>query len=145
MRIRHRTFSGLLIIVGGLLLLLPLLAYLQYDWLGKVSEREREQMQTALRLKLSQFSADFDSEIARIFLQFEHRPDRVQNPAEDYAKIYAHWKSTAPHPELIRDIFFMQSDRLQRLNAASGVWEPSDWITEFGPRRELADPIDGRI
>jgi signal transduction histidine kinase len=144
-KIYKRQLPGLLIVVGSLLLLLPLLAYLQYDWLGKVSEREREQMQSALRLKLSQFSADFDREITRIFLQFESRPDRFQNPIEDYAKIYAHWKSTAPHPEFIRDILFLQSENLRHLNAASGVWEPADWITEFGPRRELIDPVDPRI
>src|SRR5207244_7578313 len=103
MRIRKRTFPVLLVIVGILLVLLPLLAYLQYNWLGKVSEREREQMQTALQQALGQFSRDFDREIARILIQFENRPEEPQNDAIDYAKVYSHWKSKAPYPQLIRD------------------------------------------
>src|SRR5262245_23430705 len=150
MRIHKRKLPVLLVIVGVLLLLLPLLAYLQYDWLGKVSEREREQMQTALRRMLGQFSMDFDREIARIFIQFQNRPDHVEQIADNYAKAYKHWGSTAPYPGLIRDIFLEQSDvvgerSLQRLNVASQKWEPADWITEFGPRRELGEPVDVRV
>src|SRR6476661_1971132 len=105
MGIRKRKLPVLLVIVGVLLLLLPLLAYLQYDWLGKVSEREREQMQTALRRTLGQFSRDFDREIARVFIQFQSPPDRVDRWPDECAKVYAHWKATAPYPKLIRDIF----------------------------------------
>ena len=25
------------------------------------------------------------------------------------------------------------------------MWEPADWITEFGPRRELDEPVDVRV
>src|SRR5262245_39673878 len=150
MRIHKRKLPVLLVIVGVILLLLPLLAYLQYDWLGKVSEREREQMQTALRRMLGQFSTDFDREIARIFIQFQNRPDHVGQVADNYAKAYKHWSSTAPYPRLIRDIFLEQSETageqgLQRLNVVSQTWEPDDWITEFGPRHELGEPVDVRV
>src|SRR6185295_1960772 len=97
MRIRKRKPPLLLVVVAILILLLPLLAYLQYDWLGKVSEREREQMQTALRRTLSQFSEDFDREIGRILMEF-HDPidDQHERTAADYAAIYARWNSSAP-------------------------------------------------
>ena len=152
MRTRNHQSSLLLAVVAVLILLLPLLAYLQYDWLGKVSEREREQMQTSLGHTLSRFGEDFDREIARIFTEFESRPD-VEAPeqtANEYAKVYAHWNSTAPYPQLIRDIFLelpaaRGDPRLQRLDKTSGNWQPSDWTTEFGSRRDLADPIDTRI
>src|SRR5262247_3772001 len=110
MRTWRQKRPALPIVVAILVLLLPLLAYLQYDWLGKVSEREREQMQTALRRMLGQFSMDFDREIARIFIQFQNRPDHVGQVADNYAKAYKHWSSTAPYPRLIRDIFLEQSE-----------------------------------
>src|SRR5215813_6705837 len=102
MRIRKRKLPSLLVIVGILFLLLPLLAYLQYDWLGKVSEREREQMQTALRRTLSRFSEDFDREISRILSEFHRPPDQGERTPSDYATIYARWNSSAPYPKLIR-------------------------------------------
>src|SRR5262249_31614084 len=100
MRIRKRKPPLLLVIVGILFLLLPLLAYLQYDWLGKVSEREREQMQTALQRTLSQFTEDFDRELGRILIEFHGRPDEGARTAADYAAIYARWNSSAPYPRL---------------------------------------------
>jgi signal transduction histidine kinase len=141
---------AVLIVVAILILLLPLLAYLQYEWLGKVSEREREQKQAALRRALGQFSQDFNREIARMFMQFQDRPVPSIHNLVKYEKLYAHWETTAPYPRLLRDIFYYESDsagvhRLQRLDASSGVWHSVDWISEFGPQRALSDPIDARI
>ena len=102
----RRKPSLLLFVVGILTVLLPLLAYLQFQWLGKVSEREREQMQTSLRRTLDQFRQDFDREIARIYFQFQAEPFASSRSADEYAKLYAHWSSTAPYPKLIKDILF---------------------------------------
>ena len=141
---------ALLVVVAILILLLPLLAYLQYDWLGKVSEREREQMQAALRRTLGQFSQDFNREIARMFIQFQNRPISGNHSLVEYEKLYAHWNATAPYPRLLRDIFYDQSDsagihKLQRLDAPSGHWKTVDWVSEFGPQREFRNPIDAHI
>src|SRR5215813_9905908 len=114
MGVRKRKFPLLLVIVGILFLLLPLLAYLQYDWLGKVSEREREQMQNTLQRTLSQFSEDFDRELSRILSEFHGQPDQIERTASDYAAIYSRWNSSAPYPRLIRDVFMQQP-------ASSGV------------------------
>ena len=132
----------ILVMAGILLVLLPLLACLQYQWLGKVSEREREQMQAGLRRNLSQLRQDFDREIARIYLQFQLGPNPGDRSGEEYAKLYAHWNTTAPNPKLIQDIFFGRraandAHHLERLNLSSGSWEAADWTTEFGPRRFL--------
>src|SRR5215471_11386166 len=149
MRTWRQKRPALLIVVAILILLLPLLAYLQYDWLGKVSEREREQMQAALRRTLAQFSQDFNREIARMFVQFRNTPVSTKYNLIEYQKLYAHWNATAPYPRLLRDIFYDGRDssgvqRLQRLDA-SGVWQPVDWVSEFGPQRGFSSPIDPRI
>jgi signal transduction histidine kinase len=149
MRTRKHRRPALLVVIAVLIILLPLLAYLQYDWLGKVSEREREQMQGALRRTLSEFSQDFDREIARMFIQFQNRPDRPNHGLADYEKLYAHWNATAPYPRLIRDVLYDESDpqgfRLERLDVASAAWQPADWVSEFGPQGGLSSPIDPRI
>src|SRR5262247_3989286 len=110
MRIRRQKPRLFLLVVVVLILLLPLLAYLQYDWLGKVSEREREQMQSALQRTLRQFSKDFDREIARAFVQFQNKRERGNQSLTQIAKLYAKWKATAPYPRLIHDIFFEGPD-----------------------------------
>jgi len=150
MRIRRQKPRLFLLVVVVLILLLPLLAYLQYDWLGKVSEREREQMQSALQRTLRQFSKDFDREIARAFVQFQNKRERGNQFRTEIVKLFANWNATAPYPRLIRDIFFEEQDsrsmrRFERMDATSGSWTPADPTIEFGPRGGFDEPIDSRI
>ena len=150
MGIRRQKPPLFLLVVAVLILLLPVLAYLQYDWLGKVSEREREQLQSAIQRTLRQFSKDFDREIARAFIQFQNRGERGNQSLTQIAKLYANWHATAPYPRLIRDVFFEEQDsrgmqRFKRLDPESGIWIPADPPHEFSPPGGLGEPIDTRI
>src|SRR5215471_6437442 len=150
MGIRRQKPPLFLLVVAVLILLLPVLAYLQYDWLGKVSEREREQLQSAIQRTLRQFSKDFDREIARAFMQFQNRGERGNQSLTQIAKLYANWHATAPYPRLIRDVFFEGQDsrgmqRFKRLDPESGIWIPADPPHEFSPPGGLGEPIDTRI
>ncbi|HME98560.1 MAG TPA: HAMP domain-containing sensor histidine kinase [Terriglobia bacterium] len=150
MGIRRQKPPLFLLVVAVLILLLPVLAYLQYDWLGKVSEREREQLQSAIQRTLRQFSKDFDREIARAFIQFQNRGERGNQSLTQIAKLYANWHATAPYPRLIRDVFFEGQDsrgmqRFKRLDPESGIWIPADPPHEFSPPGGLGEPIDTRI
>src|SRR5258708_13808106 len=51
------------------LVLLPLLGWLQYRWIDKVSEAQREIMQTSLRTSSEAFSKELNEEITRIYFQ----------------------------------------------------------------------------
>src|SRR5262245_10304251 len=103
----------MLAMVGILLVLLPLLAYLQYDWQGRVSDGLREQMQSQMRRAATQFSEDFDREINRIYNIFQPRPidssenDRERQLAHDYADILAEWNRTAPYAGLVSNIYLV--------------------------------------
>ncbi|PYS17755.1 MAG: hypothetical protein DMG11_34365 [Acidobacteria bacterium] len=72
--------SLILILAAVLLVLLPLLAWLQYEWIGQVSEGDRERMNASLRRSSNQFREDFDREIARIFSMFQVEPGRLRRP-----------------------------------------------------------------
>ena len=58
----------------ALLALLPLLAVLQYRWLGQVSEGERERKKSVLTTMARQFCHDFDSELTALYLYFQQTP-----------------------------------------------------------------------
>ena len=66
MKIKRRP-SLMLLLAATLLVLLPLLAVLQYRWLGEVSAGERERMQTNLRTSADRFCADFDRELTNVY------------------------------------------------------------------------------
>jgi len=124
--------SLILILAAVLLLLLPLLAWLQYEWIGKVGEGDRERMKASLRRGSNQFSEDFDREIARAFSMFHLEP--VQDAAEvagDYSALYSRWMETARYPRLLGELFIAErrggEPHLEKLNPLSRRFEPADW------------------
>ena len=66
---------------GVVMLLVPALAWMQYQWLGQLSTAERERMQRTLRTAAAQFATEFDSELSRtlVSLQVDGPTIRDQN------------------------------------------------------------------
>jgi signal transduction histidine kinase len=104
----HRRISGVTVLVAVVLLLVPALAWLQYRWVGQVSEAERERMHRTLRTAAAQFATEFDTELARAVagLQIEGAVARDENWAS-YAERFANWTERTADPRLIRDVLFV--------------------------------------
>jgi signal transduction histidine kinase len=133
-----------------MVLLLALLASLQYRWSGKVSTLERQRMESSLFIAGAHFSEDFDREVTRVFLFF--RPD-PRGPAGDRldhtARQYDRWMAEAPHPNLVRDVFLLLPGGaggekgkgytgLEVLRPAEHRFVPSPWSPDLvGVRRRL--------
>jgi signal transduction histidine kinase len=124
----------------ALLALLPLLAVLQYHWLGQVSEGERERKKSVLTTMARQFCHDFDKGLTEIYLRFkpaqippiplDGKPHRFRGEY-DFAAKYRGWRETAAHPKLIKDIYRTQAgengEALSRYNVETGDFEPCEW------------------
>ncbi len=131
----------------AVLLLLPVLAVLQYRWVGQVSEAEREHMQANLLKITTRFSEDFDHEIAlelanaSISFQrgLEVDPDHI---AEEYTRHFQKWHRTTQYPKLFRRgclAVISKSDtgpELSCFNAKTGSFEKSDWTPNLAQVRE---------
>ena len=89
MQVGARRFSAVTILVGFVMLLVPALAWMQYQWLGQLSQAERERMQRTLRTAAAQFAVEFDSELSKalIGLQVEGPVLRDRNWSS-YAQRY---------------------------------------------------------
>src|SRR5262245_53112142 len=129
-----------LVFAAIMLLLLPLLAWLQYQWLGKVSEGERQQMQANLRLSAEEFRDDFDRQIAAVYSSFQPRPPLPGRTREDYADSYFRWVAATSHPRLINEVFFAEASdgqpRIERLNQATRRFEPAEWPSSLADLKE---------
>jgi hypothetical protein len=105
----------MLLFVIAMLAMLPLLALMQHRWLGQVSEGERERMKNNLTASARQFARDFDSELTAAFLLFQPSLELSGEPAgkhgpADFADRYEHWRSTASHPQLVREVYQTRTD-----------------------------------
>jgi signal transduction histidine kinase len=107
-----RTFSQRrpLAIAALLLVLLAVLATLQYRWSGEVSAMERQRMRSSLFTAGSHVADDFDREVSRVFLYFHPAMEPVGegDKAERVVRQYDRWKEDAPYPNLIRDVFLVR-------------------------------------
>jgi signal transduction histidine kinase len=124
--------SGLTLLTGVLLVLLPALAVLQYRWVGQVSTAERERMQRNLRVAALQFREAFDGEIGRAFLSLQVGPATAREGAsERYSDRYDTWLNTAGHPKVVANVLLVDSDgavlRLRRWDPDSHAFVAAEW------------------
>jgi signal transduction histidine kinase len=146
--------SGVTALVAVVLLLVPSLAWLQYRWVGQVSEAERERMQRTLRTSAAQFATAFDSELSRAMagLQVEGAVARDENWTS-YAQRYTAWTERATEPRLVREVLLVDALgatppvdaadlRLRRWNNEQRTFEPAEWTHELtAMRASLAEHL----
>src|SRR5688572_32936392 len=83
-----------------LLLLLAALATLQYHWIGRVSDLERQRMHENLQSAGSRFTEDFDRELTRVFLFFHPEPGGTTDDGlKRTAAQYDRWRAEARSEE----------------------------------------------
>ncbi|MFN2513807.1 MAG: sensor histidine kinase [Pyrinomonadaceae bacterium] len=134
--------SRMLIVLVALSALLPVLAALQYYWLGQVSQGASERLESTLRTSATQFRHDFNRELIRAYLTFLIDPS---SPPDDLASYHTErwhrWEQTAPNSRLISDVFVVSFDeqgqpRLSHLNPTTGRLDKNEWVGEFASLRD---------
>jgi signal transduction histidine kinase len=145
--------SRMLILLTAMAVLLPLLAALQYYWLGQVSEGASERLQSSLRANAVAFRHDFNRELIRAYLNF-HMDSltpaagaRSTEIARFNAERLQQWNQTAPYPRLISDVLVVNYDEqdravLSRLDAKAGRFEMIDWSGDLAKLRQRFDRRD---
>jgi signal transduction histidine kinase len=146
MRVAFR--PPLFVLAIALLGLILLLATLQYVWLGRISEAERERLRATLTSRASEFAQDFDRELTRAYLLYQADPPQVaQDTASRFAERYDRWQATSAYPKLLKDFYTVAREpsggfKLQRFDAATRTlreasWPDTmaDWRTRFDDRQ----------
>jgi phospho-acceptor domain-containing protein len=134
------------VLTGLLVVLLPVLAFMQYRWVGQVSEGERGRMQRNLETAAEQFRSSFDSEIGRAIFDLQVGATTVREGTSDqYSERYNNWVNGTDHSPIVADIFLVDGAdsqlRLRRWNTATHVFEPSLWpeaLDHWRPQFEQA-------
>ena len=152
---QRRGVSVVTVLVGLVMLLVPALAYMQYQWLGQLSTAERERMQRTLRTAAAQFAMEFDTELSRalVSLQVDGATIRGENWT-GYAQRYSAWTTTATEPRLVREVLLVdtlpgtelpaigsaasvpvEQLRLRRWNQQALTFEPTEWTDDLSTIR----------
>ena len=148
MRWRVRTFRvPMFVIAAALLGLVLVLAILQYRWLGRISDAERDRMTANLGAHAAGLAQEFDHELTRAYATFQMEPAAGgENLAAKMALRYERWMATSRYPRLVRDIFIARPQNgvatLQRYSPTSRFIEPAEWPSSMLPVRDaIARPV----
>jgi signal transduction histidine kinase len=120
------------VLTALLVVLLPVLAFMQYRWVGQVSEGERERMQRNVETAAVQFRNAFDDELRQAIRDLQVTTTVARDGSSpNYSNRYTGWLNTAEHPQIIADIYVVDAVggtlRLRRFNTATHVFDPSFW------------------
>jgi signal transduction histidine kinase len=122
------------VVAAALLVLIAVLATLQYRWLGRISDAERERMTATLGAHAVAFAHEFDRELTRAYLTFQLEPaHEAENGAARMALRHERWVATSRYPRLIKEIYIASrdddgdADSLQRFDPATRFVEPAEW------------------
>lgn len=143
----------------GLVLLVGVLAFFQYKWLGQVSESERDRLRTTLNQRAREFTDEFDREISRAYLMLQLDPDPDHRmDGESYARRFDAWKDAARFPGMVRDIYITTdagaATPLLKFSSTTRTFTPSAWPTTLKSveerlatftRRMHSDAIPGTV
>jgi signal transduction histidine kinase len=117
--------------------LVGVLAGLQYRWLGQVSEAEREQLARTLALRAHEFANDFDREIGQIYLAFQvQRTELEAAQIEQFAARLARWKSSARFPSLLKTVYWAKEEH----DPSQGIGQRAEGRGEGTSPKEEAAP-----
>jgi len=105
----------MMFLLTAMAILLPLLAALQYYWLGQVSDAESERQQINLRAFATQFRQDFNRELIRAYLNFQMDSLASPHDIERYhLERFERWNQTAPNVRLISEVLVVNYDEQGR-------------------------------
>jgi signal transduction histidine kinase len=86
--------------------LIALLAVLQYSWINRLRDAERQRLRTGLAASAMRYSQEFNGEVARVFSALQvGRPGENSENFEDAAARIAGWRSASPYKRMMRGLY----------------------------------------
>src|SRR5262245_36290843 len=142
----QRPYRTLYIVLAVLFVLLPLMAILQYRWIGEVSQADRQRLQQTLDRQGMQFAEDFDRELFRVVGTFQFRgsadsanlPEWLAQRQEEASRVYS---------GLIQNVYLARpansTIELLRFDSRDNTLQNVDWPSDLQPLREnLVSRVD---
>ncbi len=136
-----------IVMIGVLCVLLPALAFLQYRWIGQVSESERERLEEGLDIATGRFADDIFREFSGIASSFLFPPTSEDLGLEAHlSRSLERWKSTAPYPDIVRSVYVSEFDRggeltLRQFNPEFGSLARTEWPTTMDGLKVRLDEL----
>ncbi len=140
MTLPFRRPSGPVFLLLAALVLLPVVAILQYRWIGQVSDAERERGARVLQHATSGLTQDVDLELVKAFVGLSVDGSSLKaNDWTAYVERETAWRKAATAPRMVRDVLLVDKGldglRLRRWSSDDRRFESADWTPDLDPYR----------
>lgn len=128
------------VLVLGLAILLGVLAFFQYKWVGQISEAEKERLQKRLEIDSQHFADDFNRILQTAYFTFQVGGENWQN---EFLQKYQVWQQNALYPQLIKQFkVVLPNGELAYFDKQSNQFVPMAANYQFSILQSNFDPID---
>ena len=129
---RPKPLARRLVIPAVLVALVGWLAALEYHWLDEVSQADRNRRQAALQKNATDFAADFDKELSRLYVMLSSVSTSTTPAAEAaFGHRYDSWREGAADPQILRAIYRATATpagtTITQFNPATHTFKKSEW------------------
>lgn len=125
---------------GSLLVLLVILGFFQYKWVGQISEAEQERLQKRLEIDSRRFAEDFNKILQSTYFSFQLSGNVWQHSFLDR---YQLWQQNSQYPNLIKEFLIIQpNNEWERFDEKSKEFVPIGISTNFINFQQNFNPID---
>src|ERR1700732_399917 len=102
----RRRAPAMWLFMGLLVVLVCVLAVLQYRWIGEISANEQKIGQADLQAAANKLSSAFNAELNTAAEALQPTDPQVQKMGRQkaYESRYMAWRASAPHPRLFRRV-----------------------------------------
>jgi len=141
-QIRRRA-PVLWLFMGLLVVLVCVLAVLQYQWIGEISTNEQKIRQADLQAAANKLSSAFNAELNTAAEALQPSDQQVQEVGRQkaYETRYSAWRAAAANTRLFRRIAVVDEENgrlaLRMFNAETGALEPAEWPADWIPTRDF--------
>lgn len=106
-----RRLGGITWLAAAVGLLLPALAWMQYDWAAQLATADRERRERTLRTAAAQFTAAVDTELSRLGGSLQLDGAMVEREDWDAYALRYEAATANQSPSLVRGVWYVETDR----------------------------------
>lgn len=124
--------------------LLVLLATLQYQWVGQISDAEQVRLKERIEGDTKRFADDFDREVRQVYHGLRAAAAELGDESGgEFSGAFEYWLARTPRPDLVGQLFYYrtgETQALSRYERGAGNFVRTEWPERLrGVREALAD------
>jgi signal transduction histidine kinase len=126
-----------------LVVLVCVLAVLQYNWIGEISVNEQKQRLNDLQTAANKLSSAFNAELNAAAEAIQPDESQVEQLGREkaYESRYGAWRASAAHPRIFRRVAVVGEENgrlvLRMFNPATDALEPAEWPADWTVTRDF--------